>query len=361
MLEVDESSTNTQALDFCKEFLASKSSNKYVFGINEYADCIASAIEITGFIDDFTPEISFLGKPIVKLQEVPKDALVVSSLLGRPFTAKKLLKDAGLKHIDFFSFYRYSGLQFKPVRFWSNFNEEFEANRERYNWVYEQLADEISMALYKNILNFRLTSKLGYISDFRENQRNQYFEPFLGLENDGEVFVDVGGFDGFTTEEFIRRCPDYEAAYVFEPQIDNMITAKERLSSYANIKFFQKGLSNEVGVVRFSAGGSVSNICDEGEVEILVDILDNLVDNRITFLKMDIEGAESLAIDGAKMIIEKYHPRLALCVYHKQNDLWKIPEQVFNIRDDYEIYLRHYTEGVVETVMFFMPKVKETK
>lgn len=40
----------------------------------------------------------------------------------------------------------------------------------------------------------------------------------------------------------------------------------------------------------------------------------------------------------------------------KVDVFWKIPEQIFTIRDDYEIYMRHYTEGTDETVMFFIPK-----
>ena len=71
---------------------------------------------------------------------------------------------------------------------------------------------------------------------------------------------------------------------------------------------------------------------------------------------MDIEGAESFAIEGAKETILKCHPKLALSVYHKKDDFWKIPEQIFNIRKDYDIYLRHYTEGTDETVMYFIPK-----
>ena len=108
--------------------------------------------------------------------------------------------------------------------------------------------------------------------------------------------------------------------------------------------------------MKFSSGGSVSAITEDGDIEIQVDALDSLVDDRISFIKMDIEGAESMAIDGARNTILRNHPRLAICVYHKDEDFWKIPEQIFSIRDDYNIYLRHYTEGVAETVMFFMPK-----
>jgi len=62
------------------------------------------------------------------------------------------------------------------------------------------------------------------------------------------------------------------------------------------------------------------------------------------------------AIVGARQAIIKHHPRLAICVYHRFDDLWRIPERVLSFHDDYQIFLRHYTEGVDETVMFFIPQ-----
>ena len=62
------------------------------------------------------------------------------------------------------------------------------------------------------------------------------------------------------------------------------------------------------------------------------------------------------AIVGAETVIRKWHPSMAICVYHKPDDFWKIPEQVLAIRNDYKLYMRHYTQGSDETVMFFIPK-----
>ena len=70
---------------------------------------------------------------------------------------------------------------------------------------------------------------------------------------------------------------------------------------------------------------------------------------------MDIEGSELDAIEGAKNLISLNHPRLAICVYHNAGDFWKIPQRILSIRSDYRIYLRHYTESIYETVMFFIP------
>jgi hypothetical protein len=90
--------------------------------------------------------------------------------------------------------------------------------------------------------------------------------------------------------------------------------------------------------------------------------LDNvLLDGPPTFLKIDVEGAEEAVLDGAKQTIRKHHPRIAVSVYHKGDDLRRIPEQVLSFREDYDVYLRHYSEGVVETVAFFVPRPLGTK
>jgi FkbM family methyltransferase len=167
--------------------------------------------------------------------------------------------------------------------------------------------------------------------------------------------LDVGGYDGYTSEEFIKKCPNYKKIYIFEPENDNLVKAKERLAKFKNINYYELGLSNKKETLKFDISGSASKISDEGRVIIKVDKLDDLNINEFTFLKMDIEGAEEVALEGAKESIKKNHPKLAISVYHKANDFWKIPELIFNIRDDYKIYLRHYTESIYETVMFFIP------
>ena len=71
---------------------------------------------------------------------------------------------------------------------------------------------------------------------------------------------------------------------------------------------------------------------------------------------MDIEGGELKALQGAKKLIAQFKPRLAISVYHRFSDFWVIPKEILSLSVDYKIYLRHYTEGVDETVMFFVPR-----
>ena len=355
MLIVDKIKSNPQAVEFCEAFAHAEPEKRMLLGRNVYGRGIANYIEVGSFIDDFTDEVEFLGKPVIKSKDIPEDALVVSTLLGRPLTGEKKLMEVGVRHLDYFSFYENSGLDLAQERFWGGFKKEFDANRDKFDWVESLLTDDVSKDTYENIISFRLSGNLQYMSNFSDRERYQYFENFLDLSKDDEVFVDVGGFDGFTSQVFIKKCPEFRAVYFFEPDEKNFLVAKNKLREYDNVHLMQMGLSDKKEILRFSSGGSVSAITEDGDIDIHVDALDELIDDAVTFIKMDIEGAESIAIDGARNTILKNHPRLAICVYHKDADFWKIPEQIFSIRSDYNIYLRHYTEGVSETVMFFIP------
>jgi len=108
-------------------------------------------------------------------------------------------------------------------------------------------------------------------------------------------------------------------------------------------------------VVRFDPDAeSASRISPEGSLEIPVVRLDSEVLEAVTFVKLDLEGAECDALEGAREHIQRDHPKLAVSVYHDQRDFWRVPEMVLQMNESYELYLRHYTEGPLETVMYFI-------
>jgi len=345
-----------RAIAFCDAFVNSKHQPKYIFGRNEYAKSIAAQVEVDGFIDDFTSDYFYIDKPILKTEDVPKDALVVSVVVGRPFTAKKRLEEAKLKQLDYFSFYRYAGLPIQQVTCWGDFKVDFASNKIQYKWVFDLLSDQESQKTFNAIINFRLSNNLSFMEGFVERQDSQYFEGFLELQGNGEVFVDVGGFDGSSSLGFIKNCPYYKEIHFFEPEKNNMSIAVEKLKSYHSINYYEIALSDNKGFVRFSINGSSSRFDNNGSIHIYTDKLDDTVSAPVSYIKMDIEGAEKNALMGAQNIIKTFHPRLAVCVYHLGDDFWRIPELLLSIREDYNIYLRHYTEGIAETVMYFVPR-----
>lgn len=176
-----------------------------------------------------------------------------------------------------------------------------------------------------------------------------------------EVFIDAGGFDGDTTELFCQHCPDYHKVYFFEPSEINMRNAKYRLAGTPNIVYLQKGISDRVERLAFdqSAGASCAVLNSSYELNdsdaIELTTIDASISEPATFIKMDLEGWERFALMGAMQQITRYHPKLAIAVYHKGDDIWRLPKIVLSMRDDYQIFLRHYTEGWSETVMYFLP------
>jgi FkbM family methyltransferase len=291
------------------------------------------------------------------MNEVPKESLVVSSVIFvEPVTALNRLRDHGFNCLDYFSFAKYSGLSLKEILFLSEAKEDLERNWSKYINVCDRLEDECSKYILGRLINFRFSYDLEYMQGFKFSPEQQYFEDFLELKA-GEIFVDAGGFDGQTVKNFIKKCPDYRSVYVFEPDPVNVAVCRKNLTGYRDIYFYIMGLGQGTQTLRFNSGeGSASKVSETGDIEISVDSIDNVIKEPVTMIKMDIEGAERVAIKGASMHILNDHPRLAICCYHKHDDLWKIPQEVLDLRNDYSLYLRHYTDGLHETVMYFIPK-----
>ena len=79
---------------------------------------------------------------------------------------------------------------------------------------------------------------------------------------------------------------------------------------------------------------------------------DVLAVKRITFIKMDIEGAEYEALLGARKLIMENRPRMAISVHHKFEDFVTLADLVLSMHPDYRIAFRHYGFDDLETVMY---------
>ena len=97
---------------------------------------------------------------------------------------------------------------------------------------------------------------------------------------------------------------------------------------------------------------SASAITAEGIPGEIVRMSDHLKDEDVTFIKMDIEGAERDALTGAAELIRRCRPELAICVYHAISDLWEIPLMIHDIEPSYRLYMRHHTPLIYETVCY---------
>jgi len=130
---------------------------------------------------------------------------------------------------------------------------------------------------------------------------------------------------------------------------------KNNMKNYNNVKVINKGLWHKKETLKFCNNSSASYINSSGEEIIEVVSLDEeLKDEKepVTFIKMDIEGAELNALKGAEQTIKKYKPKLAICIYHKSEDVWEIPSLLLEFVPDYKFYIRHYDFSSSETVLY---------
>lgn len=331
----------------------------YVIGKNAEAQAVLSRLHVVGIIDDFASEGSvWNGVPVVHAKSVPHGSLVIntSTSISPLSTQQRISTIPGALPIPYTSLTKRGSLEFPPPAFVSEARNVFAKNESRWKAIYEAFADDESRRVFRKIFAFRLTADPAYMAGFTVALRDQYFESFAEPTG-AATFVDCGGFDGDTTEEFIRRYPDYRRVYLFEPSAENLAKAKLRLAGMRDIVFIPYGVSDADAELRFDANaGSASSISSAGNTSIKVTTLDSAVSAPVSFIKMDLEGWELPALKGSAGHIREDRPILAVAVYHRAADLWEIPEYIFFFDFEYDIYLRHYTEGWSETVMYFVPK-----
>lgn len=177
-----------------------------------------------------------------------------------------------------------------------------------------------------------------------------------------EVFADVGGYDGKSSLNFVNWCDkQFDHIYIFEPDSINGMMCRETMNrefQETQFTYINKGVWNKNDIVPFNESGTQgSQIINTGGKMVPVTALDEeLRGKRITFIKMDIEGAEFEALQGAEEIIRTQTPKLAISVYHKKSDIFKIPQLIRTFSDRYIFYLRHYTIGPGDTVLYAMHK-----
>lgn len=234
--------------------------------------------------------------------------------------------------------------------------ELIKENEDKIDYVYNHLADDHSREVYEKILFYRLTTRISYLENIREPAF--YFGNDVVKEIDCGTFVDCGAYTGDTLEEFHKadfcKCQSYLAV---EPDERNCNIIKEFITkqniNYA--KIIPVGVWEKKNVLHFDGkANGQGRFTEEGSYLLNVDSIDNFVINEppVGFIKMDIEGGEIPALNGAVNTIREYKPILAISIYHKKQDLWEIPLWFKKINPNYKLYIRHHTTLCPDTVCY---------
>ncbi|HEX2980101.1 MAG TPA: FkbM family methyltransferase [Anaerolineaceae bacterium] len=221
-------------------------------------------------------------------------------------------------------------------------------------------ADEESQKEYLAQLRFRIFGSFDGLSDLRKEP--QYFPHDLFRLTEKEVFIDCGAFIGDTLEGFLQECEGKFSRFIaIEPDPMNYSKLQDMIQKMPagvqeKIRPVQIASGSTRGTVRFDASGTGSSAVNEnGTIPVDVAPLDEIAtETPPTYIKMDIEGAEMDTLLGAQDLIRNHQPKLAICVYHRPDDLWKIPLWIHQVCPGYRLFLRSYNE-LLDVVCYAIP------
>lgn len=219
--------------------------------------------------------------------------------------------------------------------------------------LYINLEDYRSKKLLYAILNNWVHYDFNTLSEVIEKCYNDYFDLDLIPICNEEVFVDLGAYTGDSTISFLRNYGDsYKKIYAYEITPETYQILVSNLKDYPNVVCYLKGVGDtrsSLSVVNSSADASANTVfvSDNGTIPMVT--LDEDIGEKLTMIKADIEGFEQEALLGAINHIKNDHPKLLISVYHKNEDLWKIPKMIKEIDPTYKFYLRYHGGNVYPT------------
>jgi len=251
----------------------------------------------------------------------------------------------------------------------------FSKNTDKIKTVYNSLADDFSKDVYIKLIKSRIHNIV--IPELLVNNDQYYLLPQFLERSEKEVFVDLGAYVGDSIEQYInKKSGVFGKIYAFEPDTINFSALKHRSIRLKNEWAFPEnkltlvngGVGAKTERISLSSLPAINNAknntgsarlganlinCKTDGTEIMVYSLDDYFkDQKVNFIKADIESYELDMLHGAETIIKRDKPLLAICIYHNASDMFTIPLFIKEICNDYKIKIRHHTYGLLETVLY---------
>lgn len=183
-----------------------------------------------------------------------------------------------------------------------------------YEIIYEWLSDTKSKYTFLCVVMGMITWKNDWYMRANTGEETNYFPDFMKKQY--ESIVDGGGYIGDTALEILSNDQEVQKYYFFEPSVQNISKAKQILKKYeSKVIFFEAGLSNvekRVDVIDNEAGTYVKE--NENGAFRCISLDDALKSDHISFIKLDVEGDELVALMGGKQHIISDLPDMAICL-----------------------------------------------
>ncbi len=261
----------------------------------------------------------------------------------------------------------------------------------KFNKVKLILKDEIDRQLYDFLTSQRLyPEKSRYYKmkcDFLLRYLRILYESPMGFDlwpcqyldyiNKDKIktVINGGAWDGFTTLQFVKEFKNIEKIYAFEifDKYVRKSSLYEEFSRNKKIEYVNKALSSKEEEMflyehKILEGGYVSKVrqepcnksyyCFKGMIKsVSIDqfVEENNIE-KIDFIKLDIEGAEYSAVQGAINTLQNHRPQIAVSIYHNLEDMYEIPLFLNETLKNYVFKIMHYDyDSLSETILYAIP------
>jgi len=339
-------------------------------------------VEIICFLDSFKESLAD-GLKINRLADflaskIDYDYIVVTSfhssvsetLLNFGADLNKIIYIDLTKYQDLHDYYKKFSI-FSEIRHVSE--EKWEQNKDFYLKARELFLKEEDKNLYDLIVNaWRKETEFSKLTDYMLKNTEKIPYQYLEFANKNAVktALEGGSFTGSTSVMFMNNFPNLENLIIFDPMYKDFLlepyssilqnSEKVSLNAYG-LWDCKTQLNFRKNTISLGASCIISGDCDEEPYcSINTTCIDNFVEeknitSKIDFIKFDIEGAEKEALKGAEKTLVKNRPQLAICLYHRADDLFEIPLYLNSVLKNYVFRLGHYRINTGETVLYAIP------
>lgn len=300
-------------------------------------------------------------KIIEEFEVLPKEEIEKKMVLFYKFLPSNIKKSLE----NFFKSYNFWGTLDEVNEDFDIFKKKaqiFKEKREDFVWLYDSLKDYKSKTVLLSILNNYYNFDLNGLNLVADKIYKHYFDLDLLPFCKNEVFVDVGAYTGDTVLDYIASYGmSYDKIYCYEITESMVLYMKNNFSNLPNVEIRNLAVAERVGKLYLDANStsaSANRVKEAGVDAVNAVSLDEDIKEKISMIKMDIEGGEISAIKGAKEHIKNDLPKLFISVYHSNDDIITIPKLIRSYTDKYDFYLRYYGGNLyaTEIVLICLPK-----
>ncbi|MBO5907099.1 MAG: FkbM family methyltransferase [Clostridia bacterium] len=319
-----------------------------VYGMGNGADKLIERlkkynIKISDFFasDGFVRGHSFHGYKVLSFSEIREkyeDFVIVLSFASNKTDVVKMLWDMNEKY-DMY-------IPDMPIADTEEYfdREFYNANYNKISEALAILSDEKSREIFINTIRYKLTGRMKYLMAKISTRDEMY--SYLPVDNI-RVSIDAGAYNGDTAREAKHYFKNLKKIYCIEPDTRNfskLVTYSEAENDISVVPI-NAAAWRESSVGAFSdSGNRNSTICatpshEHKTREVSLVSISSLSEEKVDYIKYDVEGAEKEALLGSDDLIHRDGPSLLVSLYHRSRDIFELILYVHERYPDYRLYL----------------------